>query len=47
MEPSTSGRAPNSFMHQVLQNKILLLTVILAVGAAVYFCVGLFMLLSR
>ena len=47
MEPSASGSAPRSFMHQVLQNKILLLTVLLAVGAAVYFFVGLYLLLSR
>ena len=36
-----------SFMQQMLQNKFLLLTVLLAVGAAVYFCVGLFILLSH
>lgn len=35
------------FMQQMLQNKFLLLTVLLAVGAAVYFCVGLFILLSH
>ena len=33
------------FMQQMLHNKMLLLTVLLAVGAAVYFGIGLFMLL--
>ena len=47
MEPSKSGRLGSHFLYQLLQNKILLLTVILAVGAFVYFCVGLFLLLSR
>jgi len=47
MESSTSGNEPVSFMQQMLHNKFLLLTVVLAVGAAVYFCIGLFVLLSH
>lgn len=47
MESSKSGSASVSLMQQMLQNKFLLLTVVLAVGAAVYFCVGLFVLLSH
>jgi len=47
MESSKSWNASVSFMQQMLQNKFLLLTVVLAVGAAVYFCVGLFVLLNH
>lgn len=47
MESSTSGNESVSFMQQMLHNKFLLLTVVLAVGAAVYFCVGLFVILSH
>jgi len=47
MESSKSGNESASFMQQMLQNKYLLLTVVLAVGAAVYFCVALFVLLSH
>jgi len=47
MESSKSGNASASFMQQMLHNKFLLLTVMLAVGAAVYFFVGLFVLLGR
>ena len=47
MESSKSGHVPVSFMQQMLHNKFLLLTVMLAVGAALYFFVGLFMLLGR
>jgi hypothetical protein len=47
MESSNAGSAPVSFMQQMPHNKFLLLTVMLAVGAAVYFCVGLFVLLSH
>ncbi len=43
---SSAHNAPDSFARQLLQNKILLLTVSLAVAAAVYFCVGLFFLLK-
>lgn len=45
MELSNGERAPRSFMQQMLHNKILMLTVLLAVGAAAYFCVGLYVLL--
>lgn len=47
MESSKSGNESASFVQQMLHNKFLLLTVVLAVGAAVYFCVGLFVLLSH
>jgi len=47
MESSKVGSAPDSFMRQMLHNKILMLTVLLAAFSAAYFCVGLFMLLSR
>lgn len=47
MESSKAGDTPASFMQQMLHNKFLLLTVALAVGAAVYFCVALFVLLSH
>ncbi len=43
---SSANSAPDSFMQQLLHNKILLLTVLLAVSAAVYFCVGLFIMLK-
>jgi len=45
MESSKTGSALVLFMQQMLHNKMLLLTVLLAVGAAVYFGIGLFMLL--
>lgn len=47
MESSKSGHVPVSFMQQMLHNKFLLLTVMLAVGAALYFFIGLFVLLGR
>lgn len=47
MESSKAGSPPVSFMQQLLRNKFLLLTVVLAAGAAAYFCVGLFVLLSH
>lgn len=47
MESSKVGNAPDSFMRQMLHNKILMLTVSLAVFAAAYFCVGLYMMLSN
>jgi hypothetical protein len=47
MESSKSGNVPVSFVQQMLHNKFLLLTVMLAVSAAVYFCVGLFVLLGH
>jgi hypothetical protein len=36
-----------SFMQQMLDNKFLLLTVLLAVGAATYLGIGLFVLLGH
>lgn len=47
MEPSNSGNASVSFIHQMMQNKFLLLTVVLAVSAVVYFGIGLFMLIGH
>lgn len=47
MESSKIGSVPVPFMQQMLHNKMLLLTVLLAVGAVAYFCIGLFMLLSH
>ena len=47
MESSKLGSAPVPFMQQMLQNKMLMLTVLLAVSAAAYFGIGLYMLLGR
>lgn len=47
MESSKTGSAPVSFVQQMLSNNMLLLTVLLAVGGAVYFAVGLYMLIGR
>lgn len=44
---SKAGNTPISFVQEMLHNKFMLLTVILAVGAAIYFCIALFVLLSR
>jgi len=47
MESSKARSTPVPFMRQMLHNKMLMLTVLLAASAAVYFCVGLYMLLSH
>lgn len=47
MKSSKSEGAPAPFMQQMLHNKILMLTVLLAVSAAAYFSIGLFLLLSH
>jgi hypothetical protein len=47
MESSNAGSASAPFMRQMLQNKMLMLTVLIAVSAASYFVFGLFMLLGR
>ena len=47
MESSETGNAPVPFMRQMLQNNMLMLTVLLAVSAAAYFGIGLVMLLSH
>jgi hypothetical protein len=47
METSKAGSSTVSFMQQLLHNKFLLLTVVLAFAAALYFCIGLFVLLSH
>ncbi len=46
MESSNAGSASVPFMRQMLQNKMLMFTVLLAVFAAAYFCIGLFMLIT-
>lgn len=47
MESSKIGSAPAPFMQQMLHNKMLMLTVLLAVSAVAYFGVGLYMLLRH
>jgi hypothetical protein len=47
MESSKSGNATVSFMQQMLRNKFLLLTVVLAVSVAAFISVGLFKLLGH
>lgn len=47
MESSKAGNTLVSFAQQMLHNKFLLLTVLLAVGAATYLGVGLVVLLGR
>jgi len=47
MESSNAGSAPVSFVRQMLHNNMLLLTVLMAVGAAAYFVIGLFVLLRH
>lgn len=47
MESFKIGKTLVSFMQEMLHNKFLLLAVMLAVGAATYFCVGLVMLLGH
>ncbi|MFZ5524576.1 MAG: hypothetical protein ACOY9D_10930 [Pseudomonadota bacterium] len=47
MEPAKSANPPVNFLRQLIHNKFLLLTVVLAIGAAAYFGIGLFMLLRH
>ena len=47
MEKANSGSPQVNFLRQMIQNKFLLLTVVLAVSAASYFGIGLFMLLKH
>jgi len=47
MESSKAGSAPVPFIRQILHNNMLLLMVLIAACAAAYFCVGLFMMLTR
>lgn len=47
MDSSKTGDVPVSFVQQLLRNNMLLLTVLLAVGGAIYFIAGLFMLIGR
>jgi len=45
MESSETVKVP--FVQQMLHNKYLLLTVLLAIFAAAYFCIGLFFMLRH
>ena len=47
MESSKVEGAPAHFMQQMLHNKFLLLTVVLAVSAAAYLGIGLYVLLRH
>ncbi|MDH4216098.1 MAG: hypothetical protein OEV23_04280 [Gallionella sp.] len=47
MDSAKAGNAPDSFVRQMLHNKMLMLTVLLATAAVAYFCVGLYMMLVR
>ena len=47
MEPVKSGNTSSHYLQQLIHNKFLLLTVVLAVCAAVYFGIGLYMLLRH
>lgn len=47
MESFKTNSALVLLMRQMLHNKMLLLTVLIAVGAAAYFGIGLFMLLRH
>lgn len=44
---SKAGNTPVSFMQEILNNKFLLLTVVLAVVATTYLIVGLVLLLGH
>lgn len=46
MKPSKSGNSSVSFIHQMLHNNFLLLTVGLAIAVAAFIGVSLFRLLS-
>lgn len=47
MESLETNTAQASFMQEILHNKFMLLTVLLAVSAVVYFMAGLFVLLGH
>ena len=47
MESSKTGNTRVSLMQEILQNRFLLLTVVLAVSAAVYLGIGLVVLMGR
>ena len=47
MESSKTGSVPVPFVQQMLHNKFLFLTVLLAVSAAAYFGIGLYMILRH
>lgn len=47
MESSKTEIVQASFLQQMLHNKFLLLTVLLAISAAAYFGIGLYLLLRH
>jgi hypothetical protein len=47
MNQSDTKCSSVSFIHQLMENKFLLLTTFLAISAAVYFAVGMFMMLRQ
>lgn len=47
MESSKTGSAPVPFMQQLLRNNMLMLTVFIAVCAAAYLGIGLYMMLRH
>ena len=47
MESSDTGSLKVPFVQQMFHNKFLLLTVVLAVSAAAYLCIGLYFMLSH
>ncbi len=47
MKSFKTDNTPVSFMQEMLQNKFLLLTVVLAVGAAAYLGIGLIVLIGH
>jgi len=47
MGSSKTGNLPVYFIQQMMHNKFLLLTVVLAVSAAAYFCIGLIKMLGH
>jgi hypothetical protein len=47
MNQSDTKCSSATILHQLIENKFLLLTTFLAISAAVYFAVGMFMMLKQ
>jgi fucose permease len=47
MESSNTGGASVPFVQQMLHNKLLLLTVVLAASSAAYLVIGIYMLIRH
>lgn len=47
MEQSEMASPSTTFMQQMIQNKFLLLAMFLGVSAAVYFVIGMYMMLRQ